>query len=219
MKKTLVKLLSCCLLAVMASCANGGTTEEIATTDTSEISPEAKEKVVAPNGTTITCADCTQASLCDAESECADSILKCHYIHDTTFARMTRGYNGGGNVPQTVAQIQYVLDHYSCQDHRIIIVGNHASTSAIDTDIHFKLIKLTKKEKERTTPVSYSFPLFRKIIEVHQPTEIRFSKARKGNYNDIVITVMPGNGSPAIHYDLSDIPPAVGTYEEIPLPE
>ncbi|WP_276135178.1 hypothetical protein [Polluticoccus soli] len=210
MKKAFLKLMGCSLLAVMASCGNSETKEETATIDTTVQASDAQVEQTKLAGSRIICAECTEDSLCT--QQCLDSVLGCHYIDGTVFEQMTTGsgYTGGGFSPKTVAQIRKIVNTYDCRDHRILVVGNDAD-KAHDTDIKFKVIKIDRADS-LITSVSYTFPLFKKIILQHNPSNISFFKGAKNGEGDIVIRVTTASGE-LMHYDISDVPPT--KYDEV----
>lgn len=209
MKRTVLNLFSCCLLAVMASCGGRESTSE---TTTILDSPAVIEEAPKQYASAIPCPECSEASLCTPE--CLDAVLACHLIDSATFNQMTlgSGFNGGGHSPKTVAQIRNIVNTLDCRDHRILIEGNHADQQT-DADIKFKVIKVPLQDSI-VASVSYNFPLFKKIITQHNPSGISFFKAAKNDMYDIVIGVTTTSGA-KLYYDLSDIPPVA--YEEVPI--
>lgn len=207
MKRTVLNLFSCCLLAVMASCGGRESTSE---TTTTLDSPAVIEEAPKQYASAIPCPECSEASLCTPE--CLDAVLNCHLIDSTVFNQMTAGsgYNGGGHSPKTVAQIRTIVNTFNCSDHRILVEGNHGDKDH-DTDIKFKVIRVPQQDSVMAA-VSYNFPLFKAIVRQHNPSTISFYKAAKNDAYDIVIGVTTSSGTKA-YYDISDVPPT--KYEEV----
>lgn len=199
MKKTLFKLLGCCMLAVMASCGSG---DEATNTET--IEPIEDTVTTQAAATPMPdCPGCVPGALCS--TECLGNVQGCHSISDSEFTARTTtaGYTGTGYNPfGTVAKLCAAIDTADCEKSKVVLNDVAGTANEDNSKITLTFAPL---DKAKDVPVYYRLALLRSICR-DNPRSVLFHKASHStSVVDIVMAVKAQDNSMK-YFDLSDAP-------------